>query len=139
MTDAQIAAGERRRMDCVDCHNRPTHAFFASPERAVDAALARGAIASTIPFARRQVVEALSAKYPDRETADREIAKRLRAFYSSTRAADTQPRGGDLDQLVTTAQFLHARNVFPAMNVSVGHASEQRGTHRRSRVFQMSR
>jgi hypothetical protein len=120
VTDEQIAAGEHRRMDCVDCHNRPTHAFFASAERAVDAAIGRGAIASTIPFARRQVVEALSATYPDRETADREIATRLRAFYSSTQAADTKLQGSDVDQLVRTAQFLHARNVFPAMNVSWG-------------------
>ena len=30
-------AGEMRRMDCVDCHNRPAHRFAASPESAVDA------------------------------------------------------------------------------------------------------
>jgi hypothetical protein len=118
-TDEKIA-GLERRYGLIDRHNRPTHDFFASPARAVDAALARGAIAVTIPFARRQVVEALSATYPDRETADREIAKRLRAFYSATGAAATQSQGGDVDQLVTTAQFLYARNVFPVMNVSWG-------------------
>ena len=36
--------GERRRMDCMDCHNRPGHPFSATPERAVDGALARGEI-----------------------------------------------------------------------------------------------
>jgi hypothetical protein len=115
VTDAQIAAGERRQMDCVDCHNRPTHEFLASPERAVDEALARGAIPATLPFARREAVAALKETYPDRPTADSEIARRLLAFYKAETA-----RQAEVEQLVRTAQFLHARNVFPAMNVTWG-------------------
>jgi hypothetical protein len=112
VTDAQIAAGERRRMDCVDCHNRPTHAFFATPERAVDAAMARGVMSRGLPFARQRAVEALKATYPDRATAETEIARQIRAHY---------PAGGaDVDQLVNTTQFLYARDVFPAMHVSWG-------------------
>ena len=34
-----LEAGVTRRMDCLDCHSRPAHAFAASPERAVDTAL----------------------------------------------------------------------------------------------------
>jgi hypothetical protein len=118
-TDAQIAAGEQRRMDCIDCHNRPTHAFFASPERAVDAAIARGAISHAIPFARREAVKALSTNYPDRDTADRRIAESLGTFYEPTQAGPTVERG-ELDRFVRTTQFLYARNVFPAMKVSWG-------------------
>jgi NapC/NirT cytochrome c family, N-terminal region len=119
-TDAQIAAGERRQMDCVDCHNRPTHAFFASPERAVDAALSRGAIPSSVPFVRREAVTALKAAYPDRATADRQIAERLRAFYRQTESALPAIEYGQLDQLVRTTQALYARGVFPEMKVSWG-------------------
>jgi hypothetical protein len=115
VTDAQIAAGERRTMDCVDCHNRPTHEFLASPERAVDEALARGAIPVTLPFVRRETVAALKETYPDRAAADRAIAERLLAFYKSSSS-----RQAEVDQLVRTAQFLHGRNVFPAMNVTWG-------------------
>jgi hypothetical protein len=110
---AKIASAERRRMDCIDCHNRPTHAFFASPERAVDLALSRGAIPVALPFARKRSVEVLTATYPDRSTAEQAIAQRLRAAYG-TQAA------GDVDQLVKTVQFLYARSVFPAMKVSWG-------------------
>jgi len=28
-TPDQIANGERRRMDCTDCHNRPSHVVYA--------------------------------------------------------------------------------------------------------------
>ena len=31
--------GERRRMDCMDCHNRPSHPMAATAERAVDEAM----------------------------------------------------------------------------------------------------
>ena len=118
VTDEQIAAGERRRMDCVDCHNRPTHEFLASPERAVDEALAREAIPSALPFARRETVAALKETYPDRATADRAIAERLRAFYKKGEGSSAPE--ADVDRLIRAAQFLHARNVFPAMNVTWG-------------------
>src|SRR5215471_2259037 len=120
VTDAQLAGKDRRQMDCIDCHNRPTHNFFASPERAVDEAISRGAISSALPFARREAVAALKASYPDRATADREIEARLRAFYSG---ADGSPGAGhakEVDQLVATTRFLYGRNVFPAMNVTWG-------------------
>jgi len=119
-TDAQIGGGERRRMDCVDCHNRPTHAFFATPERAVDTAIARGAIPPALPFARRQAVEVLKASYPDRATADREIDRQLRAFYAANDGGDSHPANSDLDLLIRTTSFLRSRNVFPAMNVTWG-------------------
>ena len=44
VTPEQLAKGERRRMDCMDCHNRPSHPMAATPERAVDELIARGAI-----------------------------------------------------------------------------------------------
>ncbi len=119
-SDDKIAGLERRRMDCVDCHNRPTHNFFATPERAVDEALARGAIATALPFARREAVAALKATYPDRASAEAEIAKRLRAFYAENDPPGMQPAAADLDQAVRTTQFLYARSVFPAMKVTWG-------------------
>jgi len=34
-SEQQLSQGEHRVMDCVDCHNRPTHAFDF-PENTVD-------------------------------------------------------------------------------------------------------
>jgi hypothetical protein len=118
VTDAQIQAGEHRRMDCIDCHNRPTHSFAATPERAVDGAIAAGAIPTTLPFTRREAVAAIKESYPDRATAERTIDERLRKFYASQPAGSIQP--ADIDRLVSATQFLYARNIFPAMNVTWG-------------------
>jgi hypothetical protein len=123
-TDAEIAAGERRRMDCVDCHNRPTHALSVSAERAVDGAIARGEIPRTLPFARRQTVEVLKVEYPDRSVAEQSIAQRLRAFYAESAAA---ARREELDRMVRAAQRLYAENVFPAMKVTWGTHADHLG------------
>ena len=102
-------------MDCVDCHNRPTHAFAATPERAVDAAMFSGAIPTALPFARREAVQALKGEYPDRVSAEGAIAQKLRAFYASQPAP-----AADVDRLISATQFLYGRNVFPAMKVTWG-------------------
>ena len=119
-TDDQLARGERRRMDCMDCHNRPSHPFSATPERAVDAAIARGEISRELPFARREAVAALKAEYPDRATADRQIDQRLRSFYGQNYASLVPAHASDIDNLVRSATRLYGRNVFPLMKVTWG-------------------
>ena len=59
-------------MDCIDCHNRPTHAFEL-PENAVDQRMSRGVISPELPFIRKKAVELLKADYPDRDTAKSKI------------------------------------------------------------------
>ena len=73
---------EHRSMDCMDCHNRPTHAFQL-PERAVDRALAEGRISPELPFVQaRRRWRLLRAEYPDRETAGRGIVETARRVLS---------------------------------------------------------
>jgi len=76
VTEAQLVAGERRRMDCVDCHNRPSHIFARSADRAINEAMAAGAIAKDLPFIRREAGVALKAEYPDTTTAGTAIRNR---------------------------------------------------------------
>ena len=56
VTPEQLAKGERRRMDCTDCHNRPSHPMAPSAEVAVNLAMARSEIPSSLPFVRREAV-----------------------------------------------------------------------------------
>ena len=49
-------------MDCIDCHNRPTH-VYTPPDRAVDQAMAANRISTTLPFAKQQGVQILTAEY----------------------------------------------------------------------------
>lgn len=112
----QIAAGAVRRMDCVDCHNRPAHTFFATPARAVDAAIAAARIPRELPFVRREAVAAVSAQYSSQPAALEGIAGRLRRFYQTRGEADA----ARVDRAVAATQDVWARNVFPAMRVTWG-------------------
>jgi hypothetical protein len=99
----------------MDCHNRPAHTFDASPERAVDAAIARGEIPRDLPFARREAVVALRATYPSRDAALAGITRSLRAAYQGEPAS-----APGLAALIAGVQGVYARNVFPAMKVGWG-------------------
>jgi len=111
VTKEQLAQGERRSMDCMDCHNRPAHTFDPSPERAVDIAIANGILPKTLPFARREAVAALKDEYASGEEAQRGIDTRMRKAFAS-HASDPA-----LARTVTAVQDIYARNVFPAMKV----------------------
>ena len=112
-TEEQLAGGERRSMDC---HNRPAHTFDATPERAVDAAIAQGSIQRALPFVRREAVAAVGTEYANRSAALEEIARRLTEFYAGRDDADARL----VERAVAGTQDVWARNVFPAMNVRWG-------------------
>ncbi|MFI4946579.1 MAG: cytochrome c3 family protein, partial [Burkholderiales bacterium] len=71
-TPAELAQAETRGMDCLDCHNRPSHAFEL-PEKAVDRAINEDRISRALPFVKRKTVELLRKEYADRATAERQI------------------------------------------------------------------
>jgi hypothetical protein len=127
VTEAELAGGERRRMDCVDCHNRPSHSFARSADRAVNEALAAGAIAKDLPFVKREAVAALIVPYPDRSTADTQIVERVTAFYRDGYPALWSSRQSDITRSVLAVQGLHRRNVFPAMKVTFGTHPDNKG------------
>lgn len=115
----QLKTMTLRRMDCTDCHNRPSHVIEPTPERAVNRAMAAGGISPTLPFIHREAVNALKASYPSQEAAAAGIDRSLRAFYA------TQPqlpagREGDIDGAIRAVQAIYRANVFPDMRVTFG-------------------
>ena len=121
VTPEQIATGERRRMDCTDCHNRPSHAIAATPERAVNQAMARGQIPTTLPFIHREAVKALKRAYPSHEAGTGEIARVLREFYRTRAAAGVRRRARRrLSGRWPGSRICCAATCFPDMKVGFG-------------------
>jgi len=100
-----ISKHEIRTMDCMDCHNRPAHKFL-SPNDAVDQSIAMGRIDPSIPWAKKNVVEALAASYSTREEAKQKIAGSLRAAY---------PDDNRVSALIPEALRIYEQNFFPEM------------------------
>ncbi len=118
-TAAQLAAGEHRTMDCIDCHNRPTHTFQL-PGRALDDAMARGHVSPELPYIKKEAMLALKAQYPDRETARRDIAATLNAFYQKSYPDVYKNQQGLLETSISGVQQIYLDNVFPAMKITWG-------------------
>src|SRR2546423_11858800 len=85
LTPEQIEHAPKRRMDCVDCHNRPAHVYLP-PDKAVDDALAAGRIEASLPYIKKQTVALLSQHYDTNEQALAAIAGGLTDFYRTTYA-----------------------------------------------------
>lgn len=118
-TKEQLEAGEHRSMDCIDCHNRPSHAFEL-PEGAVNKEMAGGRISPALPYVRKKAVELLKVDYPDRDTAERRIVDDLNSFYRTNYSSVYDSRRALIAQSGEAIAGIYARNVFPAMKVSWG-------------------
>jgi NapC/NirT cytochrome c family protein len=123
-TDQVIAGGNRRIMDCMDCHNSVGHPIAPTPEKAVDEAIALGQVSRQLPYVRREGVRLVKASYPSEDAAVAAIDRELRAFYQS--------QGGSVDQQamgrsVTALQDVYRRNVFPTMKVTWGSYPNNKG------------
>jgi hypothetical protein len=112
--------GELRTMDCVDCHNRPSHRFAQTPERAVDGALFVGALPRNLPYLRREAVAVLRQSFPDRPAAERAIKAHLEGFYAKNYQELVRAGDGRIAQAVAGTQRIYAHNVFPRMSLTWG-------------------
>jgi hypothetical protein len=108
-----------REMDCVDCHNRPTHTFDL-PERAVDRVMNAGQISPSLPFAKKRAVEILKASYGTRDEAAQKIPAAFESYYRDHYPAIWAQRRAEVTSAAEQVLAVYDRNIFPAMKVSWG-------------------
>jgi formate-dependent nitrite reductase cytochrome c552 subunit len=106
-------------MQCVDCHNRPTHTFEL-PERAMDKALALGDIPVTLPYVKKKSVELLKANYVTSTEAAAKLPTALASFYQQNYPDIYAHRSEDIHQASRAVLAIYNRNVFPDLKVSWG-------------------
>jgi hypothetical protein len=116
-TDEKIAAGERRRMDCADCHE-PADARLLRRRSARSCAMAGDPQHGAVRPASGD--RGGGGEHEDRGNRRSRDPRSGFAPFTAPRPRRHAAQGADLDRLVTTAQFLYARHAFPAMNVSFG-------------------
>jgi nitrate/TMAO reductase-like tetraheme cytochrome c subunit len=106
-------------MQCVDCHNRPTHTFQL-PERAMDKALALGEIPTTLPYVKKKSVELLKTAYATSAEAAARLPPALAAFYQQNYPDIYAARSQDIRKTGEAVLAIYNRNVFPDLKVSWG-------------------
>jgi hypothetical protein len=115
--DELLASREPRTMDCVDCHNRPTH-IYQQVDDAVDLALAEGLLDRGIPYVRRAAEKALVTPVGEGEEPMPRIRAALAAEYASYEGVHVEE--AVLDDVARELTAIWSRNVFPAMDVTWG-------------------
>jgi hypothetical protein len=108
-----------RTMDCVDCHNRPSHTFHV-PVEEVDAAMSDGRLPRDLPFLHREAVRLLKVEYPSQEAARRGIARGLQDFYAGQYPAVASARGAAIRDSAAALGVIYGSNVFPTMKIGWG-------------------
>jgi hypothetical protein len=108
-----------RTMDCVDCHNRPSHTF-RMPVEEVDMAMSDGRLPRDLPFLHRESIRLLKASYPSQEAARQQIAAGLQAFYAKQYPAVAASRGPAIRDAAAVLGTLYSSNVFPSMKIGWG-------------------
>jgi hypothetical protein len=117
VSDQQVASGNTRKMDCVDCHNRPAH-VYQPPDVAVDQAFTAGKLDASLPYLKRQAVEVLSANYETTPQALSSIEAGLHGFYR-TNYADLYSQKQDAVQgAVIEVQRIFQTYMFPEMRTN---------------------
>ena len=108
--------GEVRRIDCLDCHNRPTH-IIQPPDRAVNISLETGRLDRTLPFLKKVAVEALTEPYTNPEDANNMTGNYIRGFYQKYDPKLAQARQSSVNQAIDEVRAIYRRNFFPEMKV----------------------
>ena len=111
--------GERRVMDCIDCHNRAAHTFVTA-EEAINQAMAVGTISPTLPWVHKEALSLLKANYASEAEAAQRIPADLEAFYRSRNQSVLATKAALVKQAGAELVTLYSRNVFPDMKVSWG-------------------
>jgi len=103
-----IATMDIRKMDCMDCHNRPAHRYL-SPERAVNQAMALSKIDPGLPWIKTNAMYVLTCNYTNADEAKARIATALTSRY---------PNDSRITPAIAAVQQIYADNFFPEMKAN---------------------
>ena len=108
---------EERLVDCVVCHNRPTH-IYKSPDLTMDQALVAETIDSDLPYIKRLGVQLLTGDFSSHEEAAKRIREEIWAFYRSEYPDRETELGPAILQAAEVIIDIYNNNFFPEMSVS---------------------
>jgi hypothetical protein len=114
LSPQQIEQTPKRRMDCIDCHNRPTH-IYLPPDKAVDNSFVANKLDATLPYLKLKAVEVLSKPYNTTDEAVQTISADLSEYYRTNYADIYSSKKDSIDGAITEIQRIYQTNFFPEM------------------------
>lgn len=117
LTSEAARKAEKRLMDCIDCHNRPTH-IYRAPGTEMDENFVSGHIDQSLPFIKKVAVDLLSKPYKTKAEAFESIDVGIRTYYRESHSELSRSKAVAIGKAVEHVQDIYARNFFPEMKTS---------------------
>ena len=111
--------GERRLMDCIDCHNRAAHTFQTA-EEALNQAMQAGSISPALPWIHKEGLALLKADYTSQQDAATKIPAALQAYYRTANPTVLAAQATQEQAAARELVKIYSENVFPDMKVTWG-------------------
>jgi hypothetical protein len=127
--DSLIGSSEHlevREMDCIDCHNRPTHIYLPA-DKALDGKLLGGAIPTELPYIKKIGMQVITQEYDSHEQARSEIMQGLQQWYAENYPEIVARKPQLLAKAILGVQDAYVENVFPDMKITWGTYTDHRG------------
>ncbi|MCG8306026.1 MAG: NapC/NirT family cytochrome c [Cytophagales bacterium] len=117
LSEKKMAEANIREMDCMDCHNRPSHHYY-TPQEFIDQALIAGEIPTDLPFIKKVAMDLFIDPYDQTDSAILQIRKYTIDFYRENHPSIFETRSEDIDLAIKAIIHGFSQNIFPEMMVS---------------------
>jgi nitrate/TMAO reductase-like tetraheme cytochrome c subunit len=107
---------QTRTMDCMDCHNRPSH-NYQPPTFFLNNALAAGTIPKELPWIKSKALEIMDRKFSTTDTAMIVIRDEINKYYKEKYPDIYLNKKYMVDKAVQGIQEVFKKNIFPEMKV----------------------
>jgi hypothetical protein len=104
-----------RVMDCIDCHNRPTH-LFQEPSKAMDAVLESTPELLQLPYYKRQALWAIGQSYETHDEGVAAVKAAVETYYAEEHPHVLEEQPDLVTRAAEAAASVYDRSFFPEMN-----------------------
>lgn len=118
LDEETLASSTPRVMDCMDCHNRPSHQYL-TPQDFTDRQIAAGKIPRSLPNIKKIAMEILFSEYfTNLDTAKMTIRSRINEFYETEYPELFETRKDSIEKAIAGVIEGYQKNIFPYMQAS---------------------
>ncbi|WP_304130340.1 NapC/NirT family cytochrome c [Ignavibacterium album] len=103
-----------RKMDCIDCHNRPSH-IYHQPDKMANLYMSQRRIDEKLPYIKSLIVLALEGNYTTREIGLDSIRILIDEFYKINYPEIYNSKKEEIQQAIENTKQIYRRNYFPYM------------------------
>jgi hypothetical protein len=118
--ESKLSTGEKRKIDCIDCHNRPTH-VYRTPEESINSLMSQGLVSPSLPSIRSIASAAMVKEYKTESEAMEGIASKIKETYANQYPEIAKSKKTEIDTAIANLQRVFSWTIFPEMKVSWKH------------------